>query len=617
MLSSNTINSVKEHLQIVPLVSQYVHLKKSGRNFVACCPFHQERTPSFFVSPENNFYKCFGCGEAGDGIDFIQKIEHLDFIDTIKLLAKKYGIKIEETIDNINEKDNSDYKIKETAYNIITHMQEYYKKQLLTTNNNDVKAYLSSRGLNDDNIISLFNIGYSPENCHEWIQYCNSNSLDLTIQKTIGIISENKNGYIDHMHGRITFALQDITGRIIGFAGRQIETSTSAHSNSNTAKYINSQESIIYHKSKILYGLSQAKKYIREEKKCYLVEGYLDVITMHKYGFCNTVASAGTSLTEDQSIILKHITDNVTIIYDSDLAGENATERAILKLISSGLMVNVIRLKDAKDPDEFMRTKTKEEIKTFFSSQEQDFISFLLQKNLINNNDLISKNRVAHEIKNIIINIKDIYYRRLCFQKLSQELGFNTHINTINNNTAPVIKKYDTNTDIIEQYEYEFLRIIINYYNPYILQNNDMNNIIKQEIVTMVFHNKDYAIIKTICQNLILENKFSVNNLISQVQDHKIKETIISMLIHNLDISEAWNEKMNIEINKEITKLPEAIKKSILNLQLFTLQKKTSIMKEKLKDKNTDDEIEVILEELNKLKTEEIKIAKQLNRITV
>lgn len=617
MLSSKTINAVKEHLQIIPLISQYVHLKKSGRHFVACCPFHQERTPSFFVSQENNFYKCFGCGEAGDGIDFIQKIEHLDFIDAIRLLAKQYGIKIEETTDNINEKDNTEYKLKEEAYNIITHMQEYYKSQLLTTSNDNVKAYLSSRGLNDDNIISLFNIGYSPENCKEWIQYCNDNILDLTIQKTIGTISENKHGYIDPMHGRITFALQDITGRIVGFAGRYIETPNSEKGDIPTAKYINSQESIIYHKSKILYGLPQAKKYIREKKKCYLVEGYLDVITMYKYGFCNTVASSGTSLTEDQSAILKNITDNVTIVYDSDLAGENATERAILKLISSGLMVNVIRLQNAKDPDEFLKTQTAEEIKTFFSSQEQDFISFLLHKNLTNDNDLISKNRIAHEIKNIIMNIKDVYYRRLCFQKLSQKLGFNTQVTDITNNEKSTMKRYDTNSNIIEQYEHEFLRLIINYYDNAIIQNSDIKNTIKQEIATMVFQNKDYDIIKTLCQDLILGNKFSVNNLINQVQDHKIKETIISMLIQNIDISDAWNEKMKIEVSKETTHLPEAIKKSILNLQLCSLQKKINILKEKLKNKNTNEGIEVILEELNKLKQEEIHIAKQLNRITV
>ncbi len=369
MIDQDTVNRIIDTAQIVDVVQDFVNLKRRGVNFLGNCPFHNEKTPSFTVSPSKGIYKCFGCGKAGNSVGFIMEHEQLSYPEALKYLAKKYHIEVKEeeyTPQQVEQKNQRESMLVLTAF-----AQKYFTHVL--KNDPEGKAigysYFKERGFTPE-IIDKFQLGYSPENRTAFTEHAQKNGYKLEYLTDTGLTID-KNGYqFDRFAGRVMFPIHGLSGNPIAFGGRILK------SDSKMAKYLNSPESDIYHKSNVLYGIYFAKREITKLDKCYMVEGYTDVISLHQAGIENVVASSGTSLTENQIRLVKRFSDNLTILYDGDAAGIKASFRGIDLVLEQGMNVKVVLFPDGEDPDSFSKKLSKREFQEFIKDNESDFIKF-------------------------------------------------------------------------------------------------------------------------------------------------------------------------------------------------------------------------------------------------
>lgn len=372
---------------IVDVVKEFVTLRKAGANYKGLCPFHNERTPSFSVSPARQMCKCFSCGKGGNAVHFLMELEHMTYPEAIKWLGKKYGIEVQEKEYTDEEKAAQNERESMFALN---EWADNYFQQLLHNNVDGVAlglAYFRARGFRDD-IIRKFHLGYALEGRGTFAQAALSHGFKKEYLLKTGLCFETDNGtLLDRYHGRVIFPVHTVSGRIVAFGGRILNTEKVK----NVGKYVNSPESTIYSKSKELYGIYQAKKAIVKENRCFLVEGYTDVISMHQSGIENVVASSGTSLTEGQIRLLHRFTENITILYDGDAAGIKASLRGIDMLLSEGLNIKVLLLPDGDDPDSFARKHHAEAFKSYIDAHQVDFIKF--------KTDLLLKDTAGDPIK--------------------------------------------------------------------------------------------------------------------------------------------------------------------------------------------------------------------------
>ena len=378
MIKRETIDSVVSACRIEEVVGDFVHLTRRGANLIGLCPFHDEKTPSFNVSPARGIYKCFGCGEAGDSIKFVMRHEHYSYVEAIRYLAKKYGITVEETeqtpeaIRQMNER--------ESLYAVSEFAAGFFSDRLWNSpeGKNIGLSYFRERGFTDETILK-FRLGYSPANRTALLENAVSQGYTVENLEKAGLVTllhyaEGEKRQ-DRFYERVMFPVQNFSGRVIAFGGRTLRTG-----DKKIAKYINSPETDIYHKSDSLYGLFQAKNAIRKADKCLLVEGYADVISMHQAGIENVVASSGTSLTASQIKQIRKLTDNVTVLYDGDAAGIHAAERAVGMMLKEGLNIRVVTLPPEDDPDSFARSHSMGEILDYISAGEMDFLRFRITR---------------------------------------------------------------------------------------------------------------------------------------------------------------------------------------------------------------------------------------------
>jgi len=369
MIDHQTVEKIIDRADIADVVQDFVHLKRRGVNFLGLCPFHGEKTPSFTVSPAKGIYKCFGCGKAGNSVGFIMDHEQLSYPDALRYLAKKYQIEIvEEEVSpaQIEEKNHRDSLLVVTAF-----AQKYFTNIL--HNDKEGKAigmsYFKERGFSPE-IIERFQLGYSLENRTAFTEHAQKNGYQIKFLTDTGLSIDKNNYKFDRFAGRVMFPIHALSGNPIAFGGRILKIVE------NTAKYLNSPESEIYHKSDVLYGIYFAKRDIVKQDKCYMVEGYTDVISFHQAGIENVVASSGTSLTENQIRLVKRFTENLTILYDGDAAGIKASFRGIDMVLEQGMNVKVVLFPDGEDPDSFSKKLSKSELKDFIKENEKDFIRF-------------------------------------------------------------------------------------------------------------------------------------------------------------------------------------------------------------------------------------------------
>ena len=369
MIDHNTIQRIIDTAEVTEVVQDFVNLKKRGVNYLGLCPFHNEKTPSFTVSPSKGIYKCFGCGKGGNAVNFIMEHEHLSYPEALKYLAKKYNIEVVEkelTAEEIQQQNERDSLLVVTKY-----ANTYFQDKL--HNNTDGRAiglsYFKERGFRED-VIKKFELGYSLDVRDAFTIAAKEKGYKIDFLEKTGLTIVNENGQYDRFRGRVIFPIHGLSGNVIGFGGRILKKDAKA------AKYLNSPESDIYHKSRVLYGMYYAKKSITQLDKCYLVEGYTDVISMHQSGIENVVASSGTSLTVEQIRLIKRFTPNVTIIYDGDAAGIKASLRGIDLVLEQGLNVKVLLLPDGEDPDSYAKSHSSTELEEFIEKNEEDFITF-------------------------------------------------------------------------------------------------------------------------------------------------------------------------------------------------------------------------------------------------
>lgn len=407
MINKETIQRIMDTARIEEVVGEFVSLRKRGSNHIGCCPFHNEKTPSFHVSPSKGIFKCFGCGKSGNAVGFLMEHEHYTYPEALRYLAQKYNIQIEE------EKMTEEQKERQTERDGLFHVSEFAQKYFADLLYNDEMgraiglSYFHQRGLSDE-IIKTFGLGYCLDEWGNFTNHARKNGYsDQSLEKTgLTIFKEDGKSY-DRFRGRVMFPIFSISGRVLGFSGRVLSKEKQA------AKYVNSPDSEIYNKSQILYGLYQAKNAISRANKCYLVEGNVDVVSMHQSGVCNTVASCGTSLTMDQIRLIKRYTPNVTVLYDGDSAGIKAALRAVNLLFEEGMHVRVVLFPDGEDPDSYAQKYGSTQLQEYLSTHEENFVKFKTQVLLDDvQNDPIRKTEVLKEIVNTIALVPDIIERQ-------------------------------------------------------------------------------------------------------------------------------------------------------------------------------------------------------------
>lgn len=407
MIPRDIVDKILDTAQIVDVVGDFVTLKKRGSNYTACCPFHNEKTPSFSVSASKGIYKCFGCGKSGTAVGFVMEHEHLSYTEALKYLAKKYNIEViekEESAEDIAKRQRHESLLLVSEFG-----GRFFQESLDTPEGQAIAyQYFRSRGLQDETI-RKYGLGWAPISRKALSEAARSAGYKEEFLIETGLSIKYDDGrLVDRFFDRVIFPIHSVSGRVIAFGGRTLKTDKSV------AKYVNSPETEIYVKSKSLYGIYFAKGEISKKNKCILVEGYLDVLSMHQLGITNVVASSGTSLTEDQIRLIHKFTDNITIIYDGDNAGIHAALRGTDMILKEGMNVKIILLPDGQDPDDFAKKHSLEEVEDYIAGNEQDFISFktdVLLKEA--GNDPLKRAELINDISDTIAVIPDAVVRAM------------------------------------------------------------------------------------------------------------------------------------------------------------------------------------------------------------
>ena len=425
MITRETIDKVFETSRVEEVIGDFVQLKKAGANFKGLSPFADEKTPSFMVSPVKQIWKDFSTGKGGNAVTFLMEHEHYSYPEAIRYLARKYQIEIEETVQSDEQKKKSDER--ESMFLVSEFARNYFSEVLWHSEKGKAigLSYFKERGFTDESI-KKFELGYSPEDWSALTDEALSKKYEIEFLEKTGLTIVNENRTFDRFRGRVIFPIHSMSGRVLGFGGRTLSA------DKKTAKYLNSPESTIYHKSKVLYGIYQAKQSIAKEDNCYLVEGYTDVVSLHQSGVTNVVSSSGTALTPDQIRLINRLTNNITVLFDGDAAGIRASFRGIDLILEQGMNVKVVAFPDGEDPDSFARSRSAEEMAAFLVSESQDFIQFktsLLQeatkKDPIKRAELIRD--IVSSISKIPNNIQKEVYVQECarIMNISESVLFN------------------------------------------------------------------------------------------------------------------------------------------------------------------------------------------------
>ena len=431
MISQQTIQQILSRIDIIEVVGGFVRLKKRGANYMGLCPFHNEKSPSFTVSPVKEIYKCFGCGRSGNTISFLMEHEKYTYVEALRWLANKYNVEIEETEKSPEQKIQQ--QLAESLFIINGYAQRFFSEALLhSEQGQDIAlSYLKQRGFRED-IIRKFQLGFCPEERDAFAKAALAAQYNLEYLQKSGLVVVRDDKPVDNYRGRIIFPIHNQTGKIIGFGARIIK------SNDRAPKYINTPENEIYSKSKILYGSYFARQAIDKNDECLLVEGYTDVISLHQAGIENVVASGGTSLTQDQLRLVKKYTNNLTIIYDGDSAGVKAALRGLDMALEEGLNVKLVLIPDKEDPDSYVNKVGPDSFREFIAANKKDFILFQLEVSLKDaQGDSNKKAAVVNQVAETIAKInkaedftKQQDYIRQCSQLLRiEEGGLHTLVN--------------------------------------------------------------------------------------------------------------------------------------------------------------------------------------------
>lgn len=422
MIPQETVNQILDTARIEDIIGDFVTLKRRGASLVACCPFHNEKTPSFYVTPSKGIYKCFGCGKAGSAVGFVMEHEHCTYAEALRYIAKRYRIEVketEETAEEIQARQRS-----ESLHLVSEFAQKFFVDSLSTDEGRAYGyAYYRSRGMEDETI-ARFGLGWAPSGRTALTDAALAAGYKAEYLIAAGLSIRYDDGrLVDKFSERVMFPIHSLSGRVIAFSGRTLRT------DKNVAKYVNTAETEIYHKGRALYGIYLAKSEISRQDKCILVEGNVDVVSMHQLGITNVLASCGTALTVDQVRLIHKFTDNITIMYDGDGAGIHAAQRGIGLVLKEGLNVKVVLLPEGNDPDDFARSHSLEEVQDFIRDHEQDFVSFETDLLLAQaGDDPIKRANLINDIADTVALIPDAVKRSVYVGMVSQKFGIEDKI---------------------------------------------------------------------------------------------------------------------------------------------------------------------------------------------
>jgi DNA primase len=624
MISRETIDEIKNRIDIVDVVSDFVSLKRSGQNYKALSPFTNEKTPSFYVVPSKGIFKDFSSGKGGDGITFVMEHEGMSYVEALRYLAKKYGVEVKEEI--LNAEDTLSQNERDSLYIVMNFAKEHYKNLLLhhDEGNSIGLSYFRERGFND-RIIEKFELGYSLNEWHNLEETATRQGYSKSVLEKAGlIIRKNDDTTYDRFRGRVIFPVHNLAGKVIAFGARILSKEK------DQPKYINSPETEIYHKSQVLYGLFQAKNEIRKQDFCYLVEGYTDVISLHLAGIENAVASSGTALTEEQIRLMRRFTENVTVLFDGDAAGVKAAMRGIDLILKGGLNVRVVLLPDGEDPDSYSRKMGSSEFQHYLKSNTTDFISFkinLLSANI--SNDPIKKAEVIREIVNSIALIPDpikrsVYIRETGDLLRIQEPVLLTELNKIliqerrkrdqeylrNEPKEPLppiyeesiqVSKTDTLT-MVQMQERETIRLLLNYTESHVDDERKVLDFMLHELDEVEFNNPVYREIfdefrVKAEQGIRLDNFYFLENGSDQV-----KRAVADLMTSRYETSPNWSEKYHIYFSHERDEINKISYTNVLRLKLRLIQKLIEDNLDELKATNDENQIDHYLEVQSELK---------------
>ena len=627
MIPQETIGKIFDSADIVEVIGDFIHLKKSGSNFKGLSPFANEKTPSFMVSPGKRIFKDFSSGKGGNVVTFLMEHEQLSYPEALKWLANKYNIEIEEA-EETKEQIEAKHQ-KEALYLAHQFASEFFKTSLKDSNEGKSVglSYLKKRGYNL-NTIEEFELGYSPDDYNALENEAKKANYSLGPLKISGLIKEGEKGNYDFFRGRIIFPIHNITGRIIGFGGRTLRT------DKKVAKYFNSPESDIYNKSNVLYGLFQSKNEIIKTDSCLLVEGYTDVISLHHNGIKNAVSSSGTSLTEGQIRLIKRFTNNIVILYDSDPAGINASFRGVDMILKAGLNVKVVLFPEGEDPDSYAHQLSNEDFKSYLNDNQIDFISFkanhLLEKT---KNDPINISKTINDIIISISIIPDAVSRSVYIKKTAQifEMDEELLINEVRKKLRPNENFQSSNSlpslasknlpsksfqkgikhDLSKQEE-DLIRLMLTY-GAYsikieVLNENEKSTVeyplaqfIVEEILTdkLSYENEKYQLVF----NEFLEGleKGLILNEQHFVQNHNLTSLVADLTTSQNILSENWEKKHQIHTKIESERLKQAAEQAVFIFKLRVTENLILDKQKALKEMNPEEDNESILKEIKEL----------------
>lgn len=655
MISKTTIDQVYETARLEEVIGDFVQLKKSGSNFKGLSPFTDERTPSFMVSPVKQIWKDFSSGKGGNVVAFLMEHEHFTYPEAIKYLAKKYNIEIEETEQTSEEKEQANER--ESMYLVSEYAQKYFAKTLWDTEPGKAigLSYFKERGFTDETI-KKFGLGYSLDEWEAFTQTALDEGYQLEFLEKTGltIVKEQTGGgtkKFDRFKGRVMFPIHSMSGRVLGFGGRILTNDKKA------AKYLNSPESDIYHKSKVLYGIYFAKQAIAKEDNCYLVEGYTDVIQMYQKGVENVVSSSGTALTPEQIRLINRLTKNITVLFDGDAAGLRASLRGIDLILEQGMNVKVCTFPEGEDPDSFAKNNTYEDLVLYLEENAKDFIQFktsLLAKEAAN--DPIKRADTVRDIVNSISKIPDRIQKEIYVQEcakimqISEEVLYNTLAQIDKKDMTEASKKIKQeqkafevvkNDAVVEkvdvQYELErkIIEVLLLYGNQkqefedLVLKENEKGELVLEpEIVEAKVYEKVYldlqedeieltneqfkAIYYKLIENLNENEEFSINTFLSEL-DHEIIAEVSSILMEEEQyVLHDW-ERREIYPKEKKLGVAQLVGETILTLRCNLIKNRIQKLQEKTQENNGDN-TEILEEIVNYLQLNKLLNAK-LNRV--
>ena len=626
MISKVTIDKVFQTALVEEVVGDFIQLKKSGSNYKGLSPFTNEKTPSFMVSPTKQIWKDFSSGKGGNVIAFLMEHEQYSYPQAIRYLADKYNIEIIET--ELTDKQKDDNNIKEKLFLICDFVKNYFKTQFNESNfgRTIARTYFDERGF-DDETLEKFDIGSLGSEKYNLRDHCLSNGYNIEDLEALGLVSTKNQ--MDIYRSRLIFPIKSISGRTIGFGARILDN------NKKSAKYINSPESKIYNKSNVLFGLYNSKNEIVKKDSCLIAEGYTDVMRFHQIGINNIVSSSGTALTVNQISLIRRLTKNVTMLFDSDKAGVNATERAIELLLSQGMNIDICILPDGEDPDSFGRNKTHDEINNYVLENSVDFIQFkssMLGQSVKNSPS--QKTKIVNEIINLISKVADPIKQEIYIKdcslllNISESVLFNSlaqikHLKLPNKQfeKKPTVTKKSEKLDQIEILEEKIIEILLLYGNHKVvfdeismIKGNDgeltyvpttQESKVHEKIYLdlqadeIEFANEDFKkIYKLLIDDFQKNKSFDLKTFINNLSPNL--STKVTSIVMNNDLYHLHNwQSKNVFVKDKKKKITQLVTESILTLRTLLINKKVSELSKKTKESSSDEGDELLEEIVN------------------